>query len=67
MIVLNIVAVHGSIVFVLIKVDEIQSIFSFSKNKLEGKAMYSANILPSLLEGKCDLNFSGLFCFIKVT
>ena len=39
MIVLNIVAVHGSIVFVLIKVDEIQSIFSFSKYKLEGKAM----------------------------
>ena len=36
MIVLNIVTVHGSIVFVLIKVDEIQSIF-FSKNKLEGK------------------------------
>ena len=40
MIVLNIVTVHGSIVFVLIKVDEIQSIFFKKINWKEKLTFY---------------------------
>ena len=67
MIVLNTVVVHGSILFVLTKVDKIQSIRFPLSIKWRANLCTPLTIYLPFLEVKCDLNLSGIFCFIKVT